>query len=82
MFLPDTVLAVQLVGSNGRGDVATAGFGWELRRPVGVLHLFYVLLSHADEADCNTIVQLAIGCLCRSRIEGPSRREVRGYDAV
>lgn len=59
MILPDVVQAVQLVRTNGRSDVATAGFGWELRRPVGVLHFFNILLGYADEAICNVIAQLA-----------------------
>ena len=64
MILPDIVKAVQLVRADCRSNVTTAGFGWELRRPVGVFHSFYVLLRYANKAVCIATVHLAKGHLC------------------
>ena len=72
MILPDVMQAVQLVRADGGSDVATAGFGRELCRPVGMFHHFDVLLGYADEAICIIIiiVHLAKGYFCGSEIEG------------
>ena len=56
VVLPDVVQAVQLVGADGRGDVAATGFGGELGGCAVVADFEDVFFRDADEAVCGLVV--------------------------